>query len=132
MDSPHKNTGVCCHFLLQKIFLNQGSNPGLLYCRQILYRLSHLQGLVAKETLRWWEVGMGHSPSPLQSFCRLGDRTAQPAEGTLQVWEQRASYLVREQSRSVCWTGHGAEGFPGGSDGKESACNVGDRGLIPG
>ena len=22
-------------------------------------------------------------------------------------------------------------GFPGGSDGKESACNVGDRGLIP-
>ena len=24
------------------------------------------------------------------------------------------------------------EGFPGGSDGKESACNVGDLGLIPG
>ena len=23
-------------------------------------------------------------------------------------------------------------GFPGGSNGKESACNVGDRGLIPG
>ena len=23
-------------------------------------------------------------------------------------------------------------GFPGGSDGKESACNVGDWGLIPG
>ena len=22
-------------------------------------------------------------------------------------------------------------GFPGGSEGKESACNVGDRGLIP-
>ena len=27
--------------LLQGIFLNQGSNPGLLYCRQILYHLSH-------------------------------------------------------------------------------------------
>ena len=25
-----------------------------------------------------------------------------------------------------------AEGFPGGSDGKESACNVGDLGLTPG
>ena len=25
-----------------------------------------------------------------------------------------------------------AEGFPDGSDGKESACNVGDQGLIPG
>ena len=24
------------------------------------------------------------------------------------------------------------QGFPGGSDGKESACNVGDLGLIPG
>ena len=23
-------------------------------------------------------------------------------------------------------------GFPGGSDGKESACNMGDMGLIPG
>jgi len=25
-----------------------------------------------------------------------------------------------------------AEGFPGGSDSKESACNVGELGLIPG
>ena len=31
----------CCHFLLQGIFLTQGSNLGLLYCRQILYHLSH-------------------------------------------------------------------------------------------
>ena len=40
-DSPGKNTGVGCHFLLQGIFLTQGLNPGLLQCRQILYRLSH-------------------------------------------------------------------------------------------
>ena len=40
-DSPGKNTGVVCHFLLQGIFPTQGSNPGLLYCRQILYQLSH-------------------------------------------------------------------------------------------
>ena len=26
----------------------------------------------------------------------------------------------------------GDQWFPGGSDGKESACNVGDLGLIPG
>ena len=26
----------------------------------------------------------------------------------------------------------GTKGFPGGSDGKESACNVGDLGLVPG
>ena len=29
-----------CHSLLQGIFPTQGSNPGLLHCRQILYRLS--------------------------------------------------------------------------------------------
>ena len=29
-DSPGKNTGVSCHFLLQGIFLTQGLNPGLL------------------------------------------------------------------------------------------------------
>ena len=28
-------------FLLQGIFLTQGSNPGLLHCRQMLYHLSH-------------------------------------------------------------------------------------------
>ena len=30
-DSPGKNTGVGCHFLLQGIFLTQGSNPSLLH-----------------------------------------------------------------------------------------------------
>ena len=30
-----------CHFLLQGIFLTQGSNPGLPHCGQILYQLSH-------------------------------------------------------------------------------------------
>ena len=36
-----KNAAVSRHSLLQGIFLTQGSNPGLLHCRQILYRLSH-------------------------------------------------------------------------------------------
>ena len=30
-DSPGKNTGVGCHFLLQVIFLTQGSNSSLLH-----------------------------------------------------------------------------------------------------
>ena len=30
-SSPSKNTGVGCHFLLQGIFLTQGSNPHLLH-----------------------------------------------------------------------------------------------------
>ena len=40
-DSPGKNTGVGCHALLREIFWTQGSNPGLLHCKQILYCLSH-------------------------------------------------------------------------------------------
>ena len=40
-DSPGKNTGVGCHALLQGIFLTQGSNPGLPYCRWILPCLNY-------------------------------------------------------------------------------------------
>ena len=40
-DSPDKNTGVGCYFLLQGIFLTQESKQVLLHCRRILYQLSH-------------------------------------------------------------------------------------------
>ena len=40
-DSLSKDTGVGCHALFQGNFLTQGSNPGLLHCREILYCLSH-------------------------------------------------------------------------------------------
>ena len=39
-NSPSKNTGVGCHFLLSGILLTQGSNLGLLHCRQFLYFVS--------------------------------------------------------------------------------------------
>ena len=39
-NSPGRNTGVGSHSLLQGIFPTQGSNPGLLHCRQIVYSLS--------------------------------------------------------------------------------------------
>ena len=38
---PGKSTGVGCHFLLQGIFPTQGSNLGLLHCRQTLYPPSY-------------------------------------------------------------------------------------------
>ena len=40
-NSPGQNTEVGSLSLLQGIFPTQGSNPGLLHCRQILYWLSH-------------------------------------------------------------------------------------------
>ena len=45
--SSSKNTGVGCQALLQEIFPTQGSNPGLLHCRWILYHLSHQGNLQA-------------------------------------------------------------------------------------
>ena len=40
-NSPGQNTGVGSLSLLQFIFPAQGSNPGLLHCRWILYQLNH-------------------------------------------------------------------------------------------
>ena len=61
MEFSWKNTGVGGHFLLHRIFPIQGSNLGLLHCRQILYHLSH-QGrllliLVGKDYKNLWSLG---------------------------------------------------------------------------
>ena len=40
-NSLGESTGVGSNSVLQGIFPPQGSNPGLLHCRQILYHLSH-------------------------------------------------------------------------------------------
>ena len=40
-NSPSQHTGVGSHSFLQGIFPTQGSNPGLLHCKWILYQLSH-------------------------------------------------------------------------------------------
>ena len=40
-NSPGQNTGVGSLSLLQGIFPTQGSNPGHLHCRRILYQMSH-------------------------------------------------------------------------------------------
>ena len=50
-DSPGKNARVCCHALLQGIFSTPGSNPGLLHCSWILYRLSHQEAHIRSTSL---------------------------------------------------------------------------------
>ena len=49
-NSPGQNTGVCSFSFLQGIFPTQGSNPGLLHYRWILYQFSH-KG--SPRTLEW-------------------------------------------------------------------------------
>ena len=52
-DSSGKNTGVGCYALLQGIFPTQGSNPGPLHCRWVLYHLSHQGSPVTYITYIW-------------------------------------------------------------------------------
>ena len=69
-DSPDKNTGVGCHFLLQGIFLNQVLNLGLLHFRQILYHLSHQGSLVLRCCLlNVPSAGGGEVEQALLWFC---------------------------------------------------------------
>ena len=70
-DSPGKNIGVGCHFLLQGILLTQGSNPYLLcllHCRKILYLLSHRGNLYERcysfLFCRGWNKTQGKSSLP--------------------------------------------------------------------
>ena len=49
-NSPGQNTGVGNLSLFQGIFPTQGSNPGLPYCRQILYQLNLP---ILQQSLKW-------------------------------------------------------------------------------
>ena len=52
-NSPVQDTRVGSCSLLQGIFPTQGSNPGLLHCRWILYQLSH-KGSPPAEKGEWY------------------------------------------------------------------------------
>ena len=80
-----KNTGVCCHSLLQEIFLTQGLNPGFSHCRQMFYCLSH-QG---SSPLDCKEIQPVHSKGD-QSWVFIGKTNAK-AETLLQYF----GYLMR-------------------------------------
>ena len=66
-NSPGQNTGVGSFSLLQGIFPTQGSNPGLLGCRWILYQLSYqgsrLSPNLGLSDFSWLEWGFGGSIS---------------------------------------------------------------------
>ena len=59
VDSPGKNTGVGCHFLLQGVFLTQGSNLPLLHWQADSSLLSHLGSSFA-----WVENALLLFPDP--------------------------------------------------------------------
>ena len=67
-NSPGKNTGAGCHFLLQVVFPTQGCNPGLLHCKQILYCLSHQGSLIHNIMAQKGQSGC-HPHCKKHSFC---------------------------------------------------------------
>ena len=70
---------------------------------------------VATEEITEWEGGMSHWRYLGQSIsCGGGNESAKAW-----IWKWRDIFSEHK-------------GFPGGSDGKECACNAGDPGLIPG
>ena len=64
-NSPGQNTGVGSLSLLQGIFPTQGSNPGLLHCRRILYQLSCEGSPTNKGQVRlFWPCQLGYHLFP--------------------------------------------------------------------
>ena len=91
MDFPCKNTRVGCHFLLQGIFLTQGSNPHLLHWRRILYPLS-LQGIGSGSLSPGWWITPSVAVATLTPPC----------------WSQEEFFFWSSQSFTV--------GFPPGNN----------------
>ena len=79
-DFLGKSTEVGYHFLFQGIFPTQGSNPGLPYCRQMVYHLSH-QGRAARgpASQRKWEC------DPNEDFTLILSMDTLPRKSLLPV-----------------------------------------------
>ena len=107
-NSPGKNTGVGSHSLPQGICLTEGLISGLLHCRQILYHLSHQE-----------------SPIFPQSFAYLSNLLM--LSFVIVFLFYVANFINSFLAVSVFTVGK-----PWWLSSKESACNAGDVGLIPG
>jgi len=75
--------------LLQGIFPTQGSNPGFLHCRQILYQLSH------REAQEYW------SGYPVPSPVDLPNPGIKPGSPALQV-DSLPTELSGKPNQSKC------------------------------
>ena len=84
------------HFFLQGIFLTQGSNVGLLQCRQILYCLSH-QGSPCNSPLEWNAT----SELRLQLICYI--QFKHDAVIWIRLFTTSRQFPVVVQSLSCVW-----------------------------
>ena len=86
-----------CHFLLQGMFLTQGSNLGLLHCRHTLYRLRHQINCIQRgdqaDRGRESPQRLGRDPGAGGGREALGGREGPPVWGDK---ESQALMLARE------------------------------------
>ena len=73
-NSPGQNTEVDSLSLLQGIFPNQGSNPGLLHCRWILYQLSQKQ---CPRILEWVDYPFSSGSAQLRNWTGVSCTTGE-------------------------------------------------------
>ena len=82
-DSPGKNTGVGCHFLLQGIFATQGSNLGLLHFRQFLaFQMDSFLTEPLGKPDKWSRKAQMSGPPPSPNICYMDNGE----KGWLKEW----------------------------------------------
>ena len=112
-------------FLLQGIFPTQGSNLGLLHCRQILYHLSYREDLLdtirhnSKHWIYWASIRCKICAS--WSLYAVDYSFGRCASSVLSVLLLPFSYHMGTLPKKAF-----RGGFPGGSEVKVSAWNAGD------
>ena len=102
-NSPGKNTGVCC-YALQGIFPTQGLNPGLPYCRWILYHLSHRR-ILQSRILEWANSRYSINSS---GNSKRGHKWAQQKMKNFllcikQARHQGGKYAINRQDKVFCF-----------------------------
>ena len=116
-DFPGKNIGMCCHFLLQGIFLTQRSNLGLLHWQEDSSPLHHLllfSCSVVSNSLR--PRGLQHtslpcpslSPGACSNSCPLSrschptiSSSVVPFSSSLQSFPASGSFPVNQSSHKL-------------------------------
>ena len=102
-NSPGQNTGVGSLSLLHGIFPTQGLNPGLQYCRQNLYQLSH-KG--SPRILGW--VAYPFSRGSSHPGIKLGSPALQADSWPTEISGESESHSV--VSNSLCPHGRNSPG----------------------
>ena len=96
-DSPGKNTGVGCHFLLRGIFLTQELNPGLLHCFKPAFSLSSfifIKRFFSSTSLSAVRVIGGETVETVSDFIFLGSKIT--ADGDCNYESKRCLLLGRK------------------------------------